>query len=121
VEIWQDQEHLMDLPKIGISTFLTSALIELTFPGKLATFLGLTLLFWGLASSTTSMTLFGIALLCLALASYYWRRRYVGVQFQGEGLEISWPHFLAGLLFFVAFLGFSLCGLVAIICRPLSL
>jgi hypothetical protein len=94
----------MDLGKIAIGTFLSSALVELSFPGRLATFLGLIFLFWGLVSSTTSMTLVGIALLFLALASYYWGHCYVGVQFQGERLQISWPNFLRGAAFFVAFL-----------------
>ena len=94
----------MDLEKSGIGTFLSSALIELSFPAKLATFLGLIFLFWGLVSPSTSLTLFGTALLFLALAGYYWGHRYVGVQFQGERLQISWPNFLRGAGFFIAFL-----------------
>ena len=103
----------MDLGKVGIGTFLSSALIELSFPGKLATFLGLIFLFWGLVSSVASFALFGVALLFLALAGYYWDRRYVGVP-SGEKWDspqetrrwyeqIIWPNFLRGVGFFIAF------------------
>ena len=103
----------MDLGKVGIGTFLSSALVELSFPGKLSTFLGLIFLFWGLVSSSTSFTLFGVALLFLALAGYYWGHRYIGVHLAEEWdspqekprwyQQIIWRNFLRGVGFFIAF------------------
>jgi hypothetical protein len=90
----------MDLGKFGIGAFLSSSLVELSFPGKLATLLGLILLLWGLVSSLTSFVLFGIALLFLALTGYYWGHRYVCANFKERNSKSVGQTFFEALGFF---------------------